>query len=502
MRREQYIIVLLFMACLSYISLTVTADTPAPATTQMVTKKRSAKTELVTTTGQETSPEKKSESPLPSPSSSEIKEEKMPNSSLEVAEKKKEEKSETEHKEQEIEKKKTEEKIEIPEITLPPIINNDQSRPHLYKDKYATDTFSFEEVKDITIDHDQEIVFAMLGSFTGHFQLYGELIRNGIRAHFYAVNEKGGIEGKKIRLICIDDKGSPTLSKKITDQLRKRGVSLILGAMGTRNILHNLRNIAHGQVTYLFPWGGDDKLRRTGLKHIVNGLGNLQPQLEAIVSYCVEGLLHEKIAIFHSDGNFNTEAKDYVVSLLKKEGITPVGIGSYNRFTMDILTPAQELIKTDPKIVICIANSMPTAKLISRFFELGHYGTIFIGIDSTLFVKNILASKGASYAYTSTVPDPIKSTQPIAEWYRRDMEAYFPEEQLNILSLSYYIHAHIITKALQTYATHLSLSEPFKTERFINIIEQMKNTDIGGFIINFNAKTREAYPHLVSIIKG
>jgi len=163
---------------------------------------------------------------------------------------------------------------------------------------------------------------------------------------------------------------------------------------------------------------------------------------------------------------------------------------------MDIKTADDRIIFSDPKVVICLGSSMPISKMISRFFERGYYGAEFIGIDSTMFVSDLLRAKGANYAYTSTVPAPATSIAPIAQAYRRDMLAYFPQDPINILSLSYYIHANIVTKAIAKSPENATKEDILKN------IENMKNFDLGGFVVNFNLQTRYAYPHLVTIIKG
>ena len=164
---------------------------------------------------------------------------------------------------------------------------------------------------------------------------------------------------------------------------------------------------------------------------------------------------------------------------------------------MDINTPAQRILAADPKIVLCLGSSYPVAKLISRFFELGHYGTTFVGIDSTMFVPDILRAKGAVYSYSSAIPNPVTSTTEIAQKYRNAMQEAFPNDIINVLSFSYYIHSNIITRALEK----VDPARPLK-ESLIPEIEKMTDVDLDGFAVSFDTQSRHAYPHTISIIKG
>jgi len=347
------------------------------------------------------------------------------------------------------------------------------------------------------IDLKKEIIFGQSAFLSeGALQLYGELIRNAILAKFNSVNKKGGINGKILRLISFDDAGDPQKTFSNINLMKKNKIDMFLGLSGTRSILKILPLIRKKEIAVLFPWAGDEKLRQSNLSHLINGIGWIEPQIKSLTKYSLDRLRLNKIAIFHEDSSFGSTNKDTLVKELKKRNVTPVKIASYNRFTMNIKFPAEKLIETDPKVVISLATSMPTVKLINKFLELGHYGTKFIGIDSTMFVGNILQRKGVTFHYASPVPNPLKSDIPIVKEFKADMKEYFPNDTLNILSLSYYIHASIIVDALK------NIVGPVTKEKLITQIEKMKNYDLGGFPIDFDNETRHAYKHKIRILKG
>ena len=98
----------------------------------------------------------------------------------------------------------------------------------------------FDNPEMLTVDHKTEIVFGQSGSFTGHFAFYGEAIKSAILACFNAVNDAGGIGGKKLRLVSLDDHGDAELTKKNIGLLyQKHGITQFLGVMGTRGVLSN-----------------------------------------------------------------------------------------------------------------------------------------------------------------------------------------------------------------------------------------------------------------------
>ncbi len=359
-----------------------------------------------------------------------------------------------------------------------------------FSEKYSNKTTK------IQIEPGKEIVFGQSIYKSGAFKLYGKIIQHAILAYFNKINEKGGIKGKKLKLVGMDDKGMPALAEKNINQMLKQNIDMFLGNMGTRSVLKVLPLIKSGKIAMFFPWGGDKKLRNPELTNIINGPGLIKPQIEALVSYIINTLKLTKIAIFHADSSFSIANAQETINILKKYGITSIKTASFNRFTMDINTPADKLIKADPKVVITLCTNKPAIKLISRFFEKGHYGTSFLGIDSTLFVGKILQAKGAKFHYASAVPDPHNTKIPLVQEYQKDLKKFFPKESFNILSLTYYISAKIIVKALE------QIKGTITKEKIIEQIEKMQNFDLDGFVINFDPAIRHAYGQNISIIKG
>jgi ABC-type branched-subunit amino acid transport system substrate-binding protein len=344
----------------------------------------------------------------------------------------------------------------------------------------------------------EEIVFgqsAFLSS--GALQLYGELIRNSINARFNRINDTGGINGKKVRLVSMDDGGEPSKTAQNVETMRQQNIDMFFGNMGTRSIFRLLPLVENKKIALLFPWGGADELRQPKFSHLINGLGFVKPQIEAIVNHILENLrIRTKIAVFHDDSSFGIANKKLLNEALGQFATSPAAIASYNRFTMDVASPTKDLIKSDPKVVVCLSTSMPAVKLIDKFLEGGHYGTKFIGIDSTMFVGKILKRRGIPFSYTSPMPDPEKSNLPIVKQFRQDMKKYAPKDPINILSLAYYIHAAIIEEALKKIVGQIT------KEKLIAEIESMKNYNIGGFTVDFDKQSRHAYPHNISILTG
>jgi branched-chain amino acid transport system substrate-binding protein len=348
-------------------------------------------------------------------------------------------------------------------------------------------------------DNKKEIIFGQSIYETGTLKLYGDLIKQGILSCFNKINEKGGIKGKQLKLVSMDDKGHPAIAEKnVKTMLSKNKIDMFIGNMGTRSLLKILPLVKTQKIALLFPWGGDEELRSPNLTHIINGPGLLKPQIEAIIYEIVDNMKLTKIAILHDDSDFYKKIAQEAIAELKKYNLTPIKVESFNRVTMNIDPSADSLIQDDPRVIIALCTNTPTVKLINRFFEKGCFGTTFFGTDSTFFVGQILHEKGANFYYASAIPDPTNVNMPIVKEYQEALYKSFPLATPNTLSLTYYICAKIIVDALQ------KIDGTITKEKLIEQIEKMQKYNLGngGFIVDFNPNSRQAFGYDISIIKG
>jgi ABC-type branched-subunit amino acid transport system substrate-binding protein len=340
---------------------------------------------------------------------------------------------------------------------------------------------------------DKEIAFGISGSFTGHFGYYGNAIKHGIESYFEQINKQGGIQGKKLKLIGFDDNSDPQKTKKNVEDLMHQGITMFIGIMGTRGMLSILPLIKEKKIAVFFAWGGDPKLRDSSLTHIINGPGLLEPQLDALAKYVADTLHLNQIGIFYADDDFSTDGASYLKKILEKNKISIAESQAYDRFIMNIYDPTLKLIKANPRVIISIATSLPTAKMIDQFFTSGAFGTYFLGIDSTFLVNNFLRDVGVSFKYSSAVPDPHADLV-IAKDYRNAMASFFPVDDISILSFSYYISAAIIVDAMNKIKGAITKEEILKN------IEEMQHVSIKGFPVNFNEHNRHIFGEKVWII--
>src|SRR3954469_9990731 len=78
-----------------------------------------------------------------------------------------------------------------------------------------------------------EIRIGNVMPYSGSLEVFGA-IGKAETAYFEMINERGGINGRKVRFISYDDKSDPTRALELTRQLvEKEDVLLMFGSFGT-----------------------------------------------------------------------------------------------------------------------------------------------------------------------------------------------------------------------------------------------------------------------------
>jgi len=107
---------------------------------------------------------------------------------------------------------------------------------------------------------DTEIRIGNVMPYSGSLEVFGA-IGKAEAAYFEMINERGGINGRKVRFISYDDKSDPSTALELTRGLvEKENVLLMFGSFGTPGNFAVRTYLNERQIPQLFVASGDDHL--------------------------------------------------------------------------------------------------------------------------------------------------------------------------------------------------------------------------------------------------
>ena len=155
---------------------------------------------------------------------------------------------------------------------------------------------------------DGEIKLGMVASFSGSNKERGRAMKLGWEAALATVNEAGGVNGRKLRLITADDGYDPARTGPAMKQMVEgEEVFAIVGNVGTATAAVAVPYCAEQKVLFFGPLSGADLLRKTPPDHwVFNVRASLAEEAAASVRWLTEvkRIAPEKIAVVAQEDDF------------------------------------------------------------------------------------------------------------------------------------------------------------------------------------------------------
>src|SRR5215469_15594154 len=149
---------------------------------------------------------------------------------------------------------------------------------------------------------DSEIRFGISAPFTGPAKELGQHMKQGIEAAFNVANAKGGVYGRQLRLVAVDDGYEPARTAATMKQLyEKDQVFGLVGNVGTPTAVVALPYALHRKMLFFGAFTGAGLLRNDPPdRYVFNYRASYAEETTAVVNYLVKvrRLLPEQIAVF------------------------------------------------------------------------------------------------------------------------------------------------------------------------------------------------------------
>ncbi len=329
---------------------------------------------------------------------------------------------------------------------------------------------------------DTQILFGQTAAIGGPARKLGIGMRDGILAAFKEVNSKGGIHGRKLRLITKDDGYDPDKAVENTYSLiNDEKVFSLMGGVGspTANVVEPITS--KNKVPFIGSFSGAEFLRDPDKRYVVNIRASYWQEIENWMMHLVDKLGLKRIAVFYQDDTRSRTELFAVKKALNKRKLKLVAAGSYRRNTIAIKRAYLKISEAKPEAIVMIAAYRPSATFIKLCKKMG-LNPLFVSIS---FVGGHALSKelgkdGKGVIVTQVVPFPFDKKIPLVKDYQSAMEKYYPKGNIGFVSFEGYISARFVIDVLSKMNP-----EKLNRETFLKKIEEVKIFDINGFQLTF-----------------
>ncbi len=339
---------------------------------------------------------------------------------------------------------------------------------------------------------DTEIVFGMAAPFSGANKELGRAMKAGLELAFDAANEAGGVNGRKLALVALNDEYEPARTASVMKELvETRNVFAIVGNVGSPTAAVSVPYVNEKRIPLIGALSGAPILRRDPPdRYVFNYQPSYAEETAAAVRYLVNVRRYRpsEIAVFAQDDDFGEACWAGAVAQLRKfrrdaEQVLRTG---YKRNTAEV-DEAVARIKADGenlRAVVMGATYRAASRFVVKVRDAGLKLTFtnVSPVDSDQLAEELVAA-GKGYAddvvVTQIVPPPTSNATAVIR-YRKLLEKYMLGARPEWLSLQAYIVGEILVEGLRRAGRNVT------RESLVDALESIKKLDLGiGVPITF-----------------
>jgi ABC-type branched-subunit amino acid transport system substrate-binding protein len=331
------------------------------------------------------------------------------------------------------------------------------------------------------------VVFGQAAVLEGAAAALGQGMRAGINAAFEEINKKGGVNGRKLKLVSVDDGYEPDRSIAMTKKLIEEDkVFALIGAVGTPTAAAAQPLATAAKVPFIGAFTGAGFLRDSKLENVINVRSSYGAETEAWIKHLTEDLKIGKIAILYQDDAFGRTGLDGVKAAMKKRNMELVAEGTFERNTVAVKSALLALKRAEPEAVVMVCPYKPCAEFIKLARKVD-FNPVFVNISfvgSGALAKE-LGPEGNGVVISQVVPFPWDASLKVVADYQAAIKAADTKAEPDFVSLEGYLVGRLTIAALEKAG-----SDPTR-EGLLKAIKETGKFDIGGLLMTFSPQKNE-----------
>ena len=300
----------------------------------------------------------------------------------------------------------------------------------------------------------------------------------GAKMYFDRVNAAGGINGRKIELITLDDRGNPTQTAAHAKQLMDQGVLALFGFYGSPQVVAAYPVIKDTDALLFAPMAAADELRGALYPNVYSLRPGYAEEASAIAKHA-ETLGARMFAVLHGTDGESLAALDAAERTMTSAGANllakaPLASGS-------VAGSVDKVMAARPESMLVISDAAGAGTAIRDLRAKGFRGPIY-GFSNTGegLLADQLGPAGAGVVVVRVVPKSDNAKQAVT----RELQADLAQAKMgkpNVYLLEGYIAARVFTEALRRIPAK---DAPNRT-RLKKSIDALDDLSIGGFRVHF-----------------
>lgn len=278
-----------------------------------------------------------------------------------------------------------------------------------------------EEVPGVT---DTEILIGTTGPLTGPANAWGA-VQRAMDTYFKAINADGGINGRMLKIVILDDGYvPPNALSNIKKLVEEEKVFAIVGVLGAANVEAVKDYIDESGVPWVGIIGGNRSISDPPIDNAFGGYPQYYLGAQALVNYAAKDLDVKTVGVFYQNDEFGGDGLAGAEKACEENGLELVAKVPYEVSDTDFSTHALKMKEANPDAVVIYSTARHAALFVGTCAKL-EFLPQWLGtsaISDPVMIR-LLGKAWDGAIVANFAPNPQGDSEG-AVWYREMLEKY------------------------------------------------------------------------------
>jgi branched-chain amino acid transport system substrate-binding protein len=310
----------------------------------------------------------------------------------------------------------------------------------------------------------------MLGVFGGQQMAFDE------------INQRGGIAGRRVRLVILDDAFDARRTLENARQLvEQEEVLALFGTVGTAQTAAVLPYVAEKHVPLISAYSGSPALRVQPNPYFFTTQASYADELIKMVRN-LKSVQASRIAVVYQNNDFGKLLLPLAEKVIVSEGGSVVSTRPLDVNGADAAAVAQSLASARPQAVIMIVAGPAVVSYVKA--NRAHLGvpvyTFSLSVGSSIL--KALGDDARGLAVSRATPYPWRATTPLARDFNQLMDK--AGKPVDYDHFAGYINGRVLIEGLR------GAGKTPTPQSLTQSMEKLSNLDLGGYTLAYSPQNR------------
>lgn len=331
------------------------------------------------------------------------------------------------------------------------------------------------------------IVFGQSACFTGPNRNLGLYYRAGILSAFEERNREGGIDGRTLRLLSLDDGYEPEQAAANAERFAaENDVFAVIGGVGTPTAKRIAPVLRSADIPFVGPFTGADFLHNFDrFPNVINLRAAYLDEVVTMVDYIVNDLGKNRFGVIYQDDAFGRSVlRDYQIAL-NAHDLPILAKTAHSRNTHAVHAGLFMISKADLDAILIVGSYAANSEIINLSHSLGHdYIVANLSFVLSHELKKLVEIHSNKILVTEVIPDPNNTSSLVVQHFLDALRPEYGEAEtvtalVNEVALEGYILGRFVIDVLER------MEGVFTREQFMNVALSPEKVMIDDWTLEF-----------------